>query len=56
MKKLIFTALLLILNSCAVTIKQKDALKNELAQILKSDQELRELFTTDISAERKKKF
>ncbi|MDY3547022.1 hypothetical protein PG291_00180 [Riemerella anatipestifer] len=44
---------LLLLTSCSVTQKQKENLKNELSLILKSDQELRELFTPDLKPERK---
>lgn len=42
------------LVSCSVTQNQKNNLKNELTQILKSDQELRELFMPDLKVERKK--
>ena len=41
------------LISCGVTQSQKENLKNELSQILKSDQELRELFTPNITPQRK---
>jgi len=41
------------MNSCAVSQNKKDDLKQELTEILQSDQELRELFTPNITVERK---
>ena len=51
--KLTIITFLALLTSCSVTQNQKDKLKSELTQILKSDQELRELWTPDLSPERK---
>lgn len=44
---------LIVLNSCTVNNNQKEKLANELTQILDSDQELRELFTPELTAKRK---
>ena len=51
--KLTIITFLALLTSCSVTQNQKDKLKSELTQILKSDQELRELWTPDLRPERK---
>lgn len=48
-----FVLFLLILNSCSVSQNQKEELSYELTQILHSDQELRELFTPDLTPIRK---
>ena len=51
--RLIIIAFLLFLSSCSVTQNRKDNLKDELTRILKSDQELRELFAPNLKEERK---
>lgn len=52
--KLLIIIFLTSVASCSVTQNQKTNLKNELSQILKSDQELRELFMPDLTLKRKK--
>lgn len=52
--KLLIIIFLTAVVSCSVTQNQKTNLKNELSQILKSDQELRELFMPDLTLKRKK--
>ncbi len=41
------------LTSCSVTQNQKNNLQNQLTEILKSDQDLRELFTPNLTLQRK---
>ena len=48
----IFILIAIILNSCGVREKKINNLKTELSEILKSDQGIRELFSSNLTKER----
>ncbi|MBC7555784.1 MAG: hypothetical protein H7195_02360 [Chryseobacterium sp.] len=56
MKKYCFIILIIFLfSSCTISKVERENLKKELTTILRSDQDLRELFTNDITQERRSK-